>query len=218
MTTLQRELKMKLPELDCSGQYDEQTGHLNILYEGAMLCSLHGDGLVAHRHEYHIGNNRSNKYYAVSRECDMIDEYLNAYETAPQIEAEGGSDYRKLAEHNQIVLAAKDCENHGFMFTTWRQSADRKSLNGGDYSRSYDYSKESFAIRSGLINKNRVFIDEEAENLYRCLSFANEHCEELSFDREQELKELLTKLEYGYPQIEENPPSFDENENLQFNM
>lgn len=46
MTTLQRELRIKLPEQDCSGHYDEQSGHLNILYEGAMLCSLHGDGLM----------------------------------------------------------------------------------------------------------------------------------------------------------------------------
>lgn len=218
MTMLQRELNLRLSELECFGHYDEQNDRLDILYEDAMLCSLHGDGLMAYRSEYHIGNNRRNKYYTVCRERDMIDEYLNAYETTPQIEAEGGRNYRKLAEYNQIVLAAKDCENHGFMFTTWRQSADRRSLNGGDYSRCYDFAKQSFAIRSGLIDKNRIFSDEEAESLYRCVSYTKEYCEDLSFDREQKLKDLMIKLEYGYSQIEESPPEFDENEIPQLNM
>lgn len=218
MTILQRELNLKLPELDCSSQYDMQTGHLNIFYEGTILCSLHRDGILAHYKNYHIGNNRSNKYYTICNERDLIDEYLSAYEISPQVEVDGVKGYRKLAEYNKIVLAAKDCKDHGFMFTTWRRSADCKSLNGGDYSRCYKYAKQSFAARSGLINKNQLFSSKEAEKLYRCIHYTCEQCDGISFDQEKELKELLRKIENAYLDIEESPPLFEESKIHQLDM
>ena len=78
--------------------------------------------------------------------------------------------------------------------------------------------KESFATRSGLIDAQHLFTEEEAANLYRCLDFAKGNCETLTYEQEKQLDELMTKLQYGYPQLEDAPPSFEQDDAPQINM
>ena len=40
----------------------------------------------------------------------------------------------------------------------------------------------------------------------------------LTWEQEQELNALTEKLQFGYPQLEEAPPSFEQGDNLQLNM
>lgn len=40
----------------------------------------------------------------------------------------------------------------------------------------------------------------------------------LTYDQEQQLKGLEEKLTYGYPQLEDNPPSFEQDDSSQLNM
>ena len=77
------------------------------------------------------------------------------------MEAESVKQYRRLASYDGVVLAAMEDEKYGFMFTTWNETADRKYVSGGDYSPNYGYVKEVFATRSGLIDKQRLFNDEQ---------------------------------------------------------
>ena len=53
------------------------------------------------------------------------------------------------------------CLPHG------RQSADKSSVAHGDYTPNFDYVKESFIIRSGLLDRNRLLTEDEAANLCR---------------------------------------------------
>lgn len=76
------------------------------------------------------------------------------------------------------------------MFTAWQQSADKASLSCGDDTPDYNYAKEAFATRSGLIDKERLFTNKETENLYRCIDFTRENCESLTFEQDQELGEF----------------------------
>ena len=64
-------------------------------------------------------------------------------------------------------------ELHGFMFTTWEA-----------------YVKEAFAVRAGLIDKDHVFSEDEAADLYRCVNHTREDCENLTYEQEQKLKSL----------------------------
>ena len=72
------------------------------------------------------------------------------------------SEYRQLAAFGDTVLAAKHSENHGFEFVTWKQNADGRAVFWGDYSPNYEYAKESFAVRSGLIPESRLFSEQES--------------------------------------------------------
>ena len=60
------------------------------------------------------------------------------YEHAPQMKADGVSDYRQLAAFGDTVLAATYSEKNGFMFCTWKQNADGDSVFWGDYSPNYE--------------------------------------------------------------------------------
>ena len=47
--------------------------------------------------------------------------------------------------------------------------ADGDSVLWGDYSPNYEYVKEAFAVRSGLVNKHRLFSENESADLCRCV-------------------------------------------------
>ena len=109
-------------------------------------------------------------------------------------------------------------KNYGFVFTTWDQDKKRSYVSGGDYSSNYEYVKEAFVRRSGLIREQRLFQPAEAENLYRCVDYARNHCDSLTFEQSKALDELAEKLSFGYPEIEKNPPTFEPEEGPQLNL
>lgn len=194
MTRLQKEVRRQLPKTGCTANYDEQTGNLNIDCEGAELLSLHGDDIIYFKKENHQTEQRLDQYHAISDLIDKAAEYVRAYERAPQMEAEDVKQYRRLASYNGVVLAGMEDDTHGFMFTTWRESADRKEVRDGDYSPNYEYVKEVFATRSGLIDKQRLFNDKQIGVLLRCLHFTADNDESLTYEQERDIRELTEQV------------------------
>ena len=145
-------------------------------------------------------------------------EYVGLYEHAPQMKAADVSDYRQLAAFGDTVLAATYSEKNGFMFCTWKQNADGNSVFWGDYSPNYEYVKEAFAVRSGLVNKHRLFSEKESAELCRCVNFAKANCETLTYEQERQLDKLQEKLTDGYPSLEAEPPTFEQSAASQQNM
>ena len=129
-------------------------------------------------------------------------EYVSLYEHAPQMKADGVSDYRQLAAFGDTVLAATYSEKNGFMFCTWKQNTDGDPVFWGDYSPNYEYAKEAFAVRSGLVSKDRLFSENESADIYRCVDFAKANCETLTYEQERQLDKLQEKLTDGYPSLE----------------
>ncbi len=64
------------------------------------------------------------------------------------------------------------------------------------YSPNYEYVKEAFAIRAGLVDRCRLFTPEEAASLYRCVDFTRNNCMTLTWEQEQELNALTEKLQF----------------------
>jgi len=65
-------------------------------------------------------------------------------------------------------------------------------------------------VRSGLVNKYRLFSEKESVDLYRCLDFAKANCETLTYEQERQLDKLQEKLTDGYPSLEAEPPTFEQ--------
>ena len=154
----------------------------------------------------------------IQDEVLTVREYIGLYERAPQMKAEGVTEYKQLASFGDTVLAATYSENNGFMFVTWRQSNDGSSVCWGDYSPNYEYVKEAFAVRSGLVSKERLFSEKESADLYRCVDFAKANCETLTYEHERQLDNLREKLTDGYPSLETEPPTFEQTAGPQQNM
>lgn len=218
MTIYQKELLKKLPELNCTGEFDKESGILHISQDGVPICRAAKWIELYWNQDKQIADSHKETLDALSSTAHSIRKYVSLYESAPSLGIDDLPEYRRISEYDDVVLGAMYSEQQGFMFSTWRQNKEKKYVAHGDYSPDYEYAKESFITRSGLIDKNRLFTPEEAENLYRCLGYVRENCETLTYDQEQQLKSLAEKLTRGYPQFEDGLPSFEQDSSPQLNM
>lgn len=213
---LQKELSKRLRD-----RYDTKmdgNGWLEVSSDGIPLCRIKYNGQYLSNADQNLSEEYLGKIAEVQNELLTVKDYVALYEHAQQMKAAVVSEYRQLASFGDTVLAAKYSESHGFEFVTWKQNADGNAVFWGDYSPSYEYAKESFAVRSGLIPESRLFSEQETANLCRCVDFAKGNCETLTYGQERQLDKLQEKLTDGYPSLEAEPPTFEHNNELQQNM
>lgn len=121
-----------------------------------------------------------------------------AYTSAMPLEVQGeaAQTYRKLCELNGIVFAAKMMQDNTLQFVTWRRSST--GVEHGNYTRNYQSAKEDFALRSEMIDKQRLFSDEEMKLIQFALGTAQQFNqiskEPMSFDEERKLESLSEKI------------------------
>ena len=133
-----------------------------------------------------LTENVGDEYHDILQAARNIYEYCSVYEKAAPLKAERLSEnYRCLAEFNGTVLAAKYSEQYEFEFVTWDRT----------YHSDYFAAKEDFAVRSGLVEKERLFSDDELLKLNCCIDFTLENGEYLDYDEEQALTRLKEKIE-----------------------
>ena len=217
MTIYQEEMVRKANRYGCDTTYDEGSGRLQATYNGQHLMDVDVRGHLYYTARDQPDEDVEDMRTALLEEGREIREYVEAYETAPQMKAKDVRNYRKLSEFRDTVLAAMYNPVHGFMFCSWRQSKDGTSVAHGDYSQDYAYSKETFAVRSGLVQREKLFNLEESTDLHKCIQYAKDYCGSLTSDQEKNLFYLEEKLWDAYPQLEDTRPTFDE-EGMQFNM
>ena len=122
-------------------------------------------------------------------------DFCSAYAKAAPLKATGLSEkYRCLAEFNSTVLAAKYNEEYGFEFVTWDRTFDGKGVTQGNYYSDYLAAKENFAVRSGLIDGDKLFDNSELERLRSCVKFAMENDGNLHFDEYDNIQKLCEKI------------------------
>ena len=162
---LQKELAKRL-----KARYDtkmDDNKWMEVSSDGIPLCRIKYNGQYFSNADQNLSDEYRSKIADIQDEISTVREYVGLYEHAPQMKAADVSDYRQLAAFGDTVLAATYSEKNGFMFCTWKQNADGDSVFWGDYSPNYEYVKEAFAVRSGLVNKHRLF----SENECRCEYF-----------------------------------------------
>lgn len=218
MTIYQQELMRKLPQCNCIGSYSENEETLSFSYNGIKIGWMEKDGSVCGVVDENLPEDANDVFFDIQNQTREICEYVHLYESSPPMGIPDVNEYRRFAEYGDTVLAGMYSEQHGFMFTTWKQSADRRSVSHGDYSPNFEYAKESFVTRSGLVDAQRLFTEGEAADFYRCIEYTRDNCETLTYEQEKQLDELMIKLKYVYPQLEESPPSFEQNNAPQLNM
>ena len=213
---LQKELIKRL-----KGKYEtrmKDSAWLAVSCDGIPLCEVKYNGNCIINDNENLSDEYREKIADIQDEVLTVREYINLYERAPQMKAEGVSQYRQLAVFSDTVLAAAYSENNGFMFVTWHQNNDGSSVCWGDYTTNYECAKETFAMRSGLISEHRLFSEKESADLYRCVDFAKANCETLTYEQERQLDNLKEKLTDGYPSLETEPPTFEQTAATQQNM
>jgi hypothetical protein len=124
------------------------------------------------------------------------DLYLNA----KPLDCEGVRDFRLISEFGNHLLAAKQSKDNEIRFVTWQYDYDRTGVTLGHYyETNYHGALGDFTVRSGLIDENQLFTEEEMAVLYASCVFRGRHDDDLTFESEQELHTVIEKLESNLP-------------------
>lgn len=124
------------------------------------------------------------------------DLYLNA----KPLDCEGVRDFRLISEFGNHLLAAKQSKDNEIRFVTWQYDYDRTGVTLGHYyETNYQGALKDFTVRSGLIDENQLFTEEEMAVLYASCVFRGRHDDDLTFESEQELHTVIEKLESNLP-------------------
>ena len=92
-------------------------------------------------------------------------------------------------------MTAKYLEQCGFEFVIWDRTFDGKAVCQGNYHSDYLAAKEDSAIRSGLVDSDRLFAIDDLEYMHKCIAFALENDDSLDYEQEKELSELKERIE-----------------------
>ena len=169
--------------------------HLPVCWEKGRLCRITGKGSVLYRQENVDSIRAQDALQTVIDTAKMTSEYMAILEYAPQLKATDlTGDYRILADFGDAVLAGHPTER-GVQFVTWEWDFDREGVHHGHYFQDdYEAAKRDFTVRSGLVQKDALFEQEQLAQIYHALSFVREQDETLSFGRDQELAELMEQV------------------------
>ncbi len=183
----------------------KESGSMYFSYAGEPLCRVTADGTSYHFSENLDTEEKKGLGSLVAEISEDTRAYVLAMENAPSLKAADLRDgYRLLCDHGNIVLAGKDMGGHGFEFVTWRYTYDRKGVTLGHYYHNdYAGAKEDFAVRSDLINEHKLFKDKELQAIYRTLDQGQKYIPYLTFDQEQEILELKSRIERIAPKAVE---------------
>lgn len=169
--------------------------HLPVCWEKGRLCRITGRGSVFYRREDADTPQAEDALFRVEDIAAKTLEYMTAMETAPRLKATDlTGDYRILADFGDAVLAGHPTER-GVQFVTWEWDFDREGVHHGHYFQDdYEAAKRDFTVRSGLVQKDALFEQEQLAQIYHALSFVREQDETLSSGRDQELAELMEQV------------------------
>ena len=178
---------------------------LPVLWNGAPLCRITGKGSVYYRREDTDTPQAEDALFRIEDIAAKTLEYMTAMESAPRLKASGlDGDYRILADFGGTVLAGSPSK-HGVQFVTWDWDYDRTGLSHGHYfMENYAGAKQDFAIRSGLIQKERLFTPEQMTEIYRCCADSVDgDFFELTGEQEKMIRSVQQQIEECVPDLDE---------------
>ena len=187
------------------GTLPVEGAQLTVLWDGAPLCRITGKGSVFYRREDADTPQAEDVLYRVYEIVRNTAEYMRQMETAPVLKADGLEDgYKVLADFNGTVLAGVQSK-HGVHFVTWDWAYGHTGVCHGHYfMENYAGAKQDFAIRSGLIQKERLFTPEQLTEIYRCCADSvNEDFFELTDKQVELIHSVQQQIEICVPDLDE---------------
>ena len=123
------------------------------------------------------------------------------YEKAQPLKAEGLRDgYKKLLEYEGTLLAMRKIHD-AYEFVTWLYTHDGAGVTLGHYYTDFNAAVEDFAVRAGLINANRLFVETDLKLIHASLVGYVGLNGNLSYKDEKAIGGILEKIELLVPEI-----------------
>lgn len=177
---------------------------LPILLNNRSACRVEPSGCMCIFPDDFRSPEADELYHKVAPFSRMVKEYMTAIERAPLLKATAlDENFRQLAEFNGAVFAGRETE-YGYMFVTWERDYEGTGVcNGGYYLDGYAAAKQDFAIRAGLIEKQRLFSDTQLLDIYQSVNDTFEAGYELTKEDEKKLSGIQKQIETLIPDVNE---------------
>ena len=195
------ERQLRMAQVDASLEPDDL---IHALWNGNPLCTVDANGTVRFSPNDIRGVDEDQQLQAVTQTVAQVKEYLRIMERAPTLKAVGlDEQYKILAEFDDIVLAGRMSKN-GARFVTWEYDFDRRGVHAGHYfMQLYESAKQDFAVRAGLVNRQRLFSDEQLGVIQNACAFALEDDAKLSYAEEKLLRSVQEQIGQLLPEQEQ---------------
>lgn len=113
----------------------------------------------------------------------------------------------KLAEYNNVILAAREHHLFGYVFNTYNESPDGSAENRRVYY-SREFAGQDFAVRSGLVDERALFTESELRVIHSELARLNVLDNHISNDERIAVGEVIEKIEDIVPDLWEQDYDF----------
>ena len=199
-----REVEQKLLHRELDARLLEE-GLVHVRWHEKPLCSVDRDGIVRFRPADITGAEVDRQLRTVTQTATQVKEYMRIFERAPALKAIGLEDtFKVLADFGDAVLAGQ-LGKKGARFVTWEWDFDRQGVHAGHYfMENYEAAKQDFAVRAGLVERQRLFSDEQLAVIRNACAFALEDDATLSYAEEKQLQSVQEQIELLLPQQERN--------------
>lgn len=190
---------------------EPQRNALPILINGHSACHVEPGGQLCIFPDDIRSPEANALYHKVAPISGEVREYLKAIEKAPFLDATAlDEDLRLLAEFNGAVLAGRETK-HGYMFVTWLRDYEGTGVvDGNYYLDGYAAAKADFAIRSGLIEKQRLFSDAQLLEIYQSINDTFDAGYDLTPADQKNLYDIHIQIESLLPDVRERIESLQQ--------
>ena len=172
-----------------------------VSYLGKPLCQLTENGGITFKPDDVKGKLRESVKNRAMEIIRNTYEYMRQMELAPFLKADGLEEkFKLLAEFNGVVFAGQHSK-YGVQFVTWDRTYDQKGVTQGHYfSDNYAEAKRDFVIRSGLVERERLFTDQQLKTIgCGCTTILNDSYS-LSQEQEACLQEVQKQIHEVFPE------------------
>jgi hypothetical protein len=197
------------------------TEKICVTKEGKDICDINCiEGTIT----YHKASDQE--------EIELIRELINnlqeqekIFTRAEPMQVEGLSHYKGLAEYNNVILAA--CESRSmdsfmqkvncYQYVTWEKDNGGSGVHTGNYfGDNYTDVKENFAVRSGIVRKDKLFSETEMMAIFSSLVKLEDIDDTITNKNYKLFEQIKSKIRNIVPDIEEKiygkNPRYEESE------
>lgn len=197
MTDYYKELFRRLGQLGYTVQMTESgLDDAKIYHCGGLVC------IVENKDSFRGVEGYEEHLYKVRDLAKDVSGYMDEYLKAQYLEPESHlDDYRKLMDIGGYILAAKQLEHGGFSFVTWKRDAYGEGYIWGNYFDDYRKACENFAIRSGMVDKDKMFDETQLKLIYSSLVQLVRLDRDMSLENEKAIGKVLEQIENIMPDV-----------------
>ena len=205
------ERQLRMAQVEAKLEADDL---IHASWNGKPLCTVDANGTVRFSPDDIRGADEDRQLQTVTQTVALVKEYMRILERAPTLKAvDLDENYKILAEFDDTVLAGRMSKN-GARFVTWEYDFDRRGVHTGHYfMQNYEGAKQDFSARSGLVNWQRLFSDEQLAVIQNACEFSLEDDATLSYGEEKLLRSVQEQIGQLFPdtvQEQEQQPTMEQ--------